>query len=154
VGVKGSVRCKGLTLKRILFEDRRYWELRVENLQRRLVVWVVSEPAFVRSLVLALTLACVCSGAPAPMQLVATAQIVRLVASEGPPNDVSTVFLSDDMVALLVRSGRPRAGASQIVVLRLAEGEFQLVARLSKTNEGEEFVFGRGKSAYRCGQIS
>ena len=70
------------------------------------------------------------------LQSVARINLDEIVASSN--RDASPVFLADDSIGLLVRSGRPRSGDSRVVVLQLAGGKLQIVASTSKANEGDE----------------
>ncbi len=74
----------------------------------------------------------------APLQAVVTCKIGQFLPSDTQVHDISPVFLSDDLIALLVRAGPSRIGSSKILVMRWAGSHLQLVATTDKANEGDE----------------
>jgi hypothetical protein len=69
-------------------------------------------------------------------QIVAGINLDEIVISAN--RDASPVFLADDSIGLLVRSGRPQSGDSKVVVLQLAGGKLHLVASTRKANESDQ----------------
>jgi hypothetical protein len=74
--------------------------------------------------------------AAGPSKPVAAAEVAALLGSGEQVRDVSPVFLSDDLIAILVSSG-PR-GPSRILVLRWTGARLQLIANAQKANEDDE----------------
>lgn len=74
-----------------------------------------------------------------PPHKIATIQIANILSSDATlVTDVSPVFLSDEVIALLVRCGTPRSGQSHIVLLQLIGGGVKAIAIASKENERDE----------------
>lgn len=86
------------------------------------------------------------AGAQASSALQSVAKAVpEELSPSGSPEDVSAVFLSEDLIAVLVRSGPARTGASHIGVFRLTGSKLELVARVDKVNESDELYAAGGK---------
>src|SRR5689334_7231576 len=99
-----------------------------------------------RRRLLATLLACVIldatlalAAAPQPVAKISLDEVASLLN-----RDASPVFLSDDSIGLLVRSGRPRDGVSRVVVFRWTGGKLRPVASTSKTNEGDQVFSASG----------
>ncbi len=84
------------------------------------------------------------SQASSAVQSVAKATTGELSPS-GSPEDVSAVFLSEDLIAVLVRSGPARSGTSHVGVFRLTDSKLDLVAQADKANESDELYGAAGK---------
>jgi hypothetical protein len=78
-----------------------------------------------------------CDALVAAVRPVTSIDVDRITAVSD-VRDVSPVFVSDELVALLVRSGQVRTGSSRVLLLRLRGSNLELLGESSKVNEGDE----------------
>lgn len=86
-------------------------------------------------------------------QAVTAIEIDRVLPSVWDVKDVSPVFLSDELIAVLVSRGPDRTGASQIMVLRWTGGKLQLVANAVKPHESDEIFAVSGNRILIAGSL-